>query len=336
MHVSVRLADRAGPTLTVDLPGSTLRTMRYPYYDLRDGDFEDLVVLLCAHLLGPGVQPFSTGPDGGRDARFAGTADRFPSASSNLSGQFVIQAKHTEHPFARLSDPDFSGDSDSSTLSKEIVRVRNLVGRGEVEHYILFTNRRVAGQADEMVRKRVLEETSVQTAYVIGVEGLDLQLKLAPQIEAAARLTELRAPFRVSSDHLAEIISALVAQKDSFVEVRGPEPRVPFERKNEINNLSADFAKLIRRNYLSHFPRVSAFLADPRNDRYVEHYEEAVAEFNEQIVAYADELDSMDKVLVNLHRILTQRDPILARHVRGTKLVLYYMYWHCDLGEDGD
>ena len=43
----------------------------------------------------------------------------------------------------------------------------------------------------------------------------------------------------------------------------------------------------------------------------------------------------MDIALVNMYRLLADRDPLLAKRTRETKLVLYYMYWHCDLGEDG-
>jgi hypothetical protein len=53
--------------------------MRYRYEDLYDQQFEELVIEVCAELLGPGIQPFSSGKDGGRDARFVGAARCFPS-----------------------------------------------------------------------------------------------------------------------------------------------------------------------------------------------------------------------------------------------------------------
>jgi len=39
--------------------------MKYAYEDLNEGQFEQLVVLLCRHLLGMGVQGFAKGVDGG-------------------------------------------------------------------------------------------------------------------------------------------------------------------------------------------------------------------------------------------------------------------------------
>ena len=66
------------------------------YHNLSDLQFEELVIEFCAELLGNGVQGFVTGPDGGRDARFSGTAMLVPSETDPWSGKIVIQAKHTE------------------------------------------------------------------------------------------------------------------------------------------------------------------------------------------------------------------------------------------------
>jgi hypothetical protein len=44
--------------------------MKYAYENLGDEQFEMLIVLLCQKLLGIGVQGFSKGKDGGRDAKF--------------------------------------------------------------------------------------------------------------------------------------------------------------------------------------------------------------------------------------------------------------------------
>ncbi|MCP4657140.1 MAG: restriction endonuclease, partial [bacterium] len=65
-------------------------------HTLSSEDFEGLVVQICHRILGTGTFRFSSGPDGGRDGRFEGTASSFPSPAEPWSGGFVIQAKHTE------------------------------------------------------------------------------------------------------------------------------------------------------------------------------------------------------------------------------------------------
>jgi hypothetical protein len=309
--------------------------MRYPYHDMYHQHFEELVVEICAEILGPGVQPFSTGKDGGRDARFEGTAAVFPSPSAPLAGKFVIQAKHTEDPCAKFSDKSFSSDAATSVLSLEMPRIIRLVEREELEHYLLFSNRRLGGEADSEIRKRVKGESGAATVELFGIERTDSLLKRCPEISTRCQLSELRAPLRVTPDDLATVIVAIARDKALFETAREIHTyeRVAFAKKNELNNLSVEFAKMIRKDYFKDFPSVEEFLANPVNSDLVERYQEAAREFHEQIVAHRQQADDLGRLLVNLQRLLFERDGDLARHKRLTKLVIYYMYWICDLGE---
>lgn len=309
---------------------------RYAYHDLYSAQFESLVVAICSVLLGAGVEPFSTGPDGGRDARFEGTALRLPSPAAPYAGRFIAQAKHTEHPFAKYSDPEFSGDAGSSVLTKEIPIIKRLVDDGELDHYLLFSNRRLSGNIASVIRNRLQEETGVTTVEVFGIERIELLLKQFPEIVRIANIAEVNTPLRVSPDDLAEVVLALADNKDSFAKVKPtPIERTAFERKNEINGLSAKFADLIKRDYLLDFAAVRKFLAAATNADILQRYLEVVAEFNEQIVAHRHEWDDFGRALVYLQEILFNRDGDLNRNKRTTKLIIYYMYWNCDLGEDG-
>ena len=69
--------------------------MKFAYEDLGDDQFEVLIVLLCQRLLGIAVQGFAKGPDGGRDAKFVGTAELHPSKTAPWVGTVIVQAKHT-------------------------------------------------------------------------------------------------------------------------------------------------------------------------------------------------------------------------------------------------
>lgn len=312
--------------------------MRFPYHDLNDGDFERLVVAICAEVLGDGVQPFSSGPDGGRDARFHGRALRMPSEADPHTGKFVVQAKHTEHPAAKFSDPDFSGPSKTSTLTEELDRVKRLVAEGELEVYYLFSNRRLAGEADATIRRRIKEEAGVAVVELFGIERVDLLLKRYPAIERVADLKAFSAPLLVTSDDLAEIIVALDNDKSLFADAAEPTSidelrRSSFERKNVINGLTEDFASEIVKTYLPHFDQVKRFLANPINARILERYRDAASEFHEQLLAHRGEYDTFDQTLLRMQNLLFARDPDLSRRKRGTKLVLYYMYWNCDIGK---
>lgn len=69
--------------------------MKYNYSEISSKQFENLIIHLCYKLLGFGTKTFSDGADGGRDARFDGTANEIPSRNTPWSGLTIIQAKHT-------------------------------------------------------------------------------------------------------------------------------------------------------------------------------------------------------------------------------------------------
>jgi hypothetical protein len=313
--------------------------LRIPYYDAGDETFERIVVAMCVQLLGPAVQPFSTGPDGGRDARFEGTAKEFPNATAPWAGIFVMQAKHTEHPFAKFSDSDFSGDSENSILTKELPRIKRLVEENELDHYLLFSNRRLAGVADAKIRDRIKGQSGARQVDLFGIERMDLLLRQYPAIARVADVRLLNTPLLVNPDDLAVVITALDADREVFAQAIEPVDqleRVSFEKKNTDNGLSADFAKHIRSNYLKDFLTIKRFLAKPGNELIQQRYIEAATELQELILAHRGDYQEFDKVLVRIASLLFERDGDLARQKRLTKLVLYYMYWNCDIGTARD
>jgi hypothetical protein len=120
--------------------------VKYAYENQSPDQFETLVTLICQELLGAGVQGFAPGRDGGRDARFEGTAQRHPSTTSPWAGRVIIQAKHTNGLNKSFSETDFySSSSDSTVIAAEIPRIRNLRQSEELDHYMLFANRRLTG-----------------------------------------------------------------------------------------------------------------------------------------------------------------------------------------------
>lgn len=190
--------------------------MRIDYHDLADTQFEDLIVSLCTRILGPGVSPFSSGKDGGRDGRFVGSAAAFPSATAPHSGKFIIQAKHTEDPVAKYSDSDFAGNGAHATLTKEFPRIKALRDAGELDVYYLFANRRLAGGADATIRARIAGEAGVPTVELFGIERLDLLLKQFPEALDLAGLGPFSRPLIVTSHDLAEVILNLAENQELF------------------------------------------------------------------------------------------------------------------------
>ncbi len=316
--------------------------MRLDYHDLSEDQFERLVVAICSWLLGQGIQSFSKGPDGGKDARFHGRADRFPSSVDPWDGRIVVQAKHTDLINRKFSDPDFSGDAPSSVLSQELARVRRLRHAGELDYYLLFSNRRLAGVAEQKIRKRIaiaagIDESAV---YLCGEEVLDGFLTRQPDILRWACISPFDVQPFVDPGDLARVIQAFAEARDALSaatdeDTPPPERRISLKEKNLINGLAEDYAKRIE-TYIKEFRPVQDFLAAPENGAYLRHYEDTVEDLNGFILTHLEERHSFDQVLERLYKMLIDRDYDLRVNKRLTRTVFYYMYWNCDLGSDTD
>jgi hypothetical protein len=310
--------------------------MRYAIHDLHPNQFEDLVVELCHEFLGAGVQSFATGPDGGRDAKFVGTAQEYPSRVQPLGGTIIIQAKHTLDAVAIYSDPSFSGLAASSTLSEEIPRIKALRDADQLDHYLLFSNRRLGAIANEQITRRLTQETGAFSVHLFGLEQIERYIKRYSFIATTLREFEYDLPLRASPNELAEVITAIDAVHS---DIEWPTAssltsleRVTFKRKNQMNCLSDEYAKYITRNYLKHFGVVEKFLADPINVNANIAYRNAVDEFSSKLLVYRQEFPSYDRLLDYLISVLIMRDGDLSSRKRLTRTVFYFMYWSCDIG----
>jgi hypothetical protein len=317
--------------------------MLYAYEDLSEHQFENLVVFLCQHLLGIAVQGFAKGPDGGRDAKFVGTAELHPSKAAPWIGTTIVQAKHTNGYNRNFSESDFySTTAQNTALGKEIPRIKKLRDGKQLNHYMLFANRRLAGNAQSEICGYLAEQCNipVSSIYLCGLEQLEIWLKTFPEVARKANLDPVDSPLIVSPDDLAEVVQALARQKDMLSALLDDPPttRVTYEQKNVLNNMSAEYATAQRRKYLKETSQIRAFLAAPENLELLRMYESVVDEFQLKIIARRKEYQTFDQVMEYLVDLLFSRDAILRQHAhkRLTRAVLFYMYWNCDIGEAGD
>ncbi len=317
--------------------------MKFAYEDLSDDQFEELIVLLCQRLLGISVQGFAKGPDGGRDAKFVGTAELHPSKAAPWVGTTIVQAKHTNGYNRNFSESDFfSKTAANSVLSQEIPRIKKLRDARQLDHYMLFSNRRLAGNAEAEIREYIAARCGIPltSIYLCGVEQLELLLKNFPDVIKAANLDPVDSPLIVSPDDLADVVQALARQLNdlSLVLDDPPTRRVTYEQKNAINNMTADYAKALRKRYLKETAQIRTFLAAPENLELLRQYVSVVEEFQMKIIAKRKDHQTFDQVMEYLLDLLFGRDPVLRQHShkRLTRAMLFYMYWNCDIGEEED
>ncbi|MBL0288411.1 MAG: hypothetical protein IPQ19_13665 [Bacteroidetes bacterium] len=92
---------------------------------------------------------------------FTGTADYFPSKGTPWTGTFNLQAKHTKVLNASCSDNDFSVNQ-TSVLSKEIARLKEVMKTTPFENYIIFTNRKLSGGTHPTIAKMLQAGLGIQ------------------------------------------------------------------------------------------------------------------------------------------------------------------------------
>ena len=111
--------------------------------------FQDLCAAVMRTVLGQEVHAFADSNDGGRDGAFYGTWHNAPSGvnqGGGVVGPFVLQCKHSRRAGTTLSE---------SALDSEFAKIPRLVKRGLCWSYVLMTNARVTGNAEERILGRL-------------------------------------------------------------------------------------------------------------------------------------------------------------------------------------
>jgi len=318
--------------------------MKYAYENLGEDQFEKLIVFLCHELLGVATQGFAKGVDGGRDAKFAGKAQLHPSTTESWIGITIIQAKHTNGYNRNFSETDFYNPKPNtkSIIGDEIPKITNLRNKKELDHYMLFANRRLAANAESEIVSYISKSTGVPVAsiYLCGIEQLELWLRKFPGVATLANLDLVDSPLIISPDDLSEIVQAFAKHKDVLKAILDdpPTPRVSYADKNVINNATKQYAAEQLKRYLKETPQIRRFLAAPENNELLRMYESVVEEFQLKIIAKRKDYQTFDEIMNYLIDLLFERDPVLRQHAhkRLTRAMLFYMYWNCDIGETGD
>jgi hypothetical protein len=214
----------------------------FPIHDLADEEFEALVAAICYYVLGTGTIVFAAGKDGGRDAAFTGIATKFPSTASPISGNFIIQAKHTRNPVASCADADFG-----RILTGEQPKITALIGQGELDHYLVFTNRKKPA-GDGVKKERTLKGLGLSSAHLLGVEQLRAWLTLHPDIWSRLGFDRFETPLRIQTqDITAVVVEFHKALHGKSLDSQSPDfTYVPKPQKNRINKLSNAYWEEIR------------------------------------------------------------------------------------------
>ncbi len=98
--------------------------------------------------------------------------------------------------------------------------------------------------------------------------------------------------------------------------------------------MSNEYAEAMRKKYLKETAQIRDFLAAPENLEIQNLYENVVDECQLKVIAKKKEFHSFDDIMNHLFDLLISRDHVLRKNKKLTRLMLFYMYWNCDIGSE--
>jgi hypothetical protein len=311
--------------------------MNYRLELLSDNEFENLVNTICQDILGTGVVVFSKGKDGGRDGRFEGKANHYPSSSENWKGTFIIQSKHTTNPIASCSDSDFR-----TIINKEIESLKMLKNAENIDNYLLFTNRKYSGITGDSFRKKIKRDVNLDNVAVIGLETINNQyLNSNKKIVKQYGLDKLILPFDFSEEEIRDVIIEFKKQledvkdciKKKVEEVKYDYKGIKIQDKNEKNSLGKEyFEQEIVGKSLEHFNKIDRFLESPKNSDFKDSYYDCINELSQVILIHRDDFGAFEEVLFYIYKLVCDGSTALKGSKRFVSVFLHYMYYTCSIG----
>lgn len=311
--------------------------MNYRLEDVSADDFEKLVNELCQRILGTGTVSFSSGRDGGRDGRFTGTTNKFPSETEKWNGRFIIQSKHTEDYQASCSDKTFHGNK-TSIVNKEIERLKKLIKDEVIDNYIIFTNRKETGNREGAV-KYIKEKTGIVNVDIIGKATISDWILQHNDIAKRFKLGLYALPLQLTYFDIKEVIIAFgknskVIQKISTIddEMLVAKDKEGEGGKNELNNLSATYYKYqIKNKSLKYFAQIDDFLQN--DEELANTYHNFAEELSNKIEVKRDNFNKFEDVFIYLYDLIFEANKIdLKKDRRLIWIFLHHLYFNCHIG----
>lgn len=309
---------------------------QFPYENLSDEEFENLIIRICKEILGVGCKTFSVGKDGAKDSWFDGTAQKFPSDAAPWTGIFNIQAKFTKTHNASCSDNDFSVNQ-TSILTKEITRLKEVNKITPFNNYIIFTNRKLSGEKVSLIQK-LKNEIGVQNADIIGREQIDTYLTDYPVIAYRFGLNKFLSPLRFYEKDLRDVI-IVFSEQSKAISTEAKSYITSFtvidkEKKNELNNLSKEYFEFLKSHSLQYFEEIETFLRDPKNETYTRMYSNTVSELQAKIILDRNSFNDFMHLIEHLVDYAVGNNLDQLKDLRKiVRVFIHFMYFNCDIGK---
>ncbi len=305
---------------------------RYSLYLKNDEFFEDLVWHICSRLFGMGVSKFPPGKDGGKDGRFIGTAQAYPDTVAPWSGKIIIQAKHTKSINASCSTAEFK-----AIMNLEKTKIKALKKKGELTHYICFTNRKRSGVKADELERALQKECDLENLVIVGIDTIEQWLAAYPDLIDRLQLAQPAPGLTIHPEDLEKIILHFDQNLDLFDanQLVQDEPMFQYTQlslKNRINGLSDEyFTQFIEAESMPYMRTIDKFLKDPRNKDWLKRYNNVAFHLRHSYALHREHFKSFEMIFGDVLNRLHLHGQIPGNE-RLASIFLHYMYCFCDFG----
>jgi hypothetical protein len=110
--------------------------------------------------------------------------------------------------------------------------------------------------------------------------------------------------------------------------------RTDFPEKNRINKLSEGYIKLIQQESLPFFEQFANFLEKFENRDFKKIYFNITRDLQKVILVKRNEFEEFDQIFETIEQTCKEMVPQLATERRTLQILLHFMYFQCDIGEN--
>ena len=110
--------------------------------------------------------------------------------------------------------------------------------------------------------------------------------------------------------------------------------RTDFSEKNKINNLSEGYIKLIQQESLPFFAQFAKFLEEFENRNFKKIYCNITSDLQKVILVNRIDFEQFDQIFDTIETICKEQVPQLLADRRTLQILLHFMYFQCDIGEN--
>ena len=137
-------------------------------------------------------------------------------------------------------------------------------------------------------------------------------------------ISEMLTEFSSQNPSLTKSIS------DAVIKIQ----RTKFPKKNKINELSEGYIKLIQEHSLPFFKQFEDFLGKFENNSLKKIYLNIASDLQKIILLKRTEFEKFDDVFDAIEETCKTKVPSLSKDRRTLKILLHFMYFQCDIGEN--